>query len=381
MRKAFKTSSKEVIASLLDQADIVINGSRPWDIQVFDERFYDHILLFGSLGLGESYLGGWWESESLDQFFYKLLRGRIDRNFKACLPLVIIHLKSRILNRQNLSRSGQVGVRHYDLGNELFEHMLDTSMSYSCGYWQNAGNLEQAQQAKLDMICRKLQLDRGMRLLDIGCGWGGLVEYAARNYGVEAVGITISKEQVKLARKRCGGLPIEIRQQDYREVRETFDAIVSVGMFEHVGYKNYQDFMEMVSRSLRKNGLFLLHTIASNKTTYNCDPWFDKYIFPNGMLPSARQLAEVTENCFVLEDWHNFGTHYDKTLLAWYRNFETGWPQLQDKYGGEFFRMWKYYLLSLAGGFRARHIQLWQIVYSSCGLEKGYQSIRCLNCA
>lgn len=381
MRKAFKTSSKEVIASILDQADIVINGSRPWDIQVFDERFYDHALQFGSLGLGESYMGGWWECKSLDQFFYKLLRGRIDRNFKACLPLVIIHLKSRILNRQNLSRSGQVGVRHYDLGNDLFEHMLDTSMSYSCGYWQNAKKLEQAQQAKLDLICRKLQLDRGMRLLDIGCGWGGLLEYAVRNYGVEAVGITISKEQVKLARKRCGGLPIEIRQQDYREVRETFDAIVSVGMFEHVGYKNYQDFMEMVSRSLRKNGLFLLHTIASNKTTYSCDPWFDKYIFPNGMLPSARQLAEVTENCFVLEDWHNFGTHYDKTLLAWYRNFETGWPQLQDKYGDEFFRMWKYYLLSLAGGFRARHIQLWQIVYSSCGLEKGYQSIRCPNCA
>lgn len=284
------------------------------------------------------------------------------------------------MNRQSLKRSSQVGKHHYDLGNDLFTNMLDASMSYSCGYWQNAENLDQAQAAKLDMICRKLCLAPKMRLLDIGCGWGGLIEYATRNYGVEAVGVTISREQAKLAKERCSGLPIEIRLQDYRNVNETFDAIVSVGMFEHVGYKNYPTFMETVHRCLKDNGLFLLHTIASNTTTHSCDPWFDKYIFPNGMLPSAKQMTEATEKYFVLEDWHNFGAHYDKTLMAWYENFRNTWPELQDTYDDRFFRMWKYYLLSLAGGFRARHIQLWQIVFSPYGHEKGYSSIRCPNC-
>jgi len=380
MRKTFQSSSQEYITSLLKRADVLVNGSRPWDIQVLNTQFYDRIIQSGSLALGESYMDGWWECNALDRFFYNILRQKIDRSFDACIPLLINQLKSRLMNRQSLKRSSQVGKHHYDLGNDLFTNMLDASMSYSCGYWQNVENLDQAQAAKLDMICRKLYLAPKMRLLDIGCGWGGLIEYAVRNYGVEAVGVTISKEQAKLAKERCSGLPIEIRLQDYRNVKETFDAIVSVGMFEHVGYKNYPTFMETVHRCLKDNGLFLLHTIASNTTTHSCDPWFDKYIFPNGMLPSAKQMTEATEKYFVLEDWHNFGAHYDKTLMAWYENFRNTWPELQDTYDDRFFRMWKYYLLSLAGGFRARHIQLWQIVFSPYGREKGYSSIRCPNC-
>ncbi|MFV0439075.1 MAG: cyclopropane fatty acyl phospholipid synthase [Desulfopila sp.] len=380
MRKTFQSSGKAYITGLLAKADITVNGSRPRDIQVSNDQFYDRIIQQGSLALGESYMDGWWNCSALDQFFFAILRREVDKSFKNSLPLLVNHLKSRFTNRQSLRRSPEVGKVHYDLGNELFARMLDSSMSYSCGYWRDAENLEQAQAAKLEMICQKLNLGPKMRLLDIGCGWGGLVEYAARHYGVEAVGITISKEQAKLAQERCAGLPVTIRLQDYRHVAETYDAVVSVGMFEHVGDKNYRQFMETVERCLNPEGLFLLHTIGNNRTSHGCDPWFDKYIFPNGQLPSVKQVAAASENFFVMEDWHNFGAHYDKTLMAWHQNFLAAWPELADRYDERFFRMWQYYLLSMAGSFRARYIQLWQVVFSPGGKEHGYTSMRCPAC-
>lgn len=373
-------SAEQFFTDLLEQADIVVNGTRPWDIRIKNESFFDRVAADGSLALGESYMDGWWECDALDQFFFKILRNRIDEKVRISAPMLLTHLKSRLFNRQNKRKAFEVGEKHYDTGNDLFELMLDDHMAYSCGYWKDVDNLTDAQKAKLDIICRKLHLKPGMRLLDIGCGWGSLVRYAAENFGVEAVGITISREQADLAAKRCRHLPVDIRIQDYRETDETFDAVVSVGMFEHVGYKNYRKFMSVVKNCLKKNGLFLLHTIASNRTTHNCDPWFDKYIFPNGMLPSIKQIGSAMEPHFVMEDWHNFGIFYDKTLMAWHKNFCNHWPCLREKYDNRFFRMWSYYLLSLAGGFRARHMQVWQIVMSPEGAVGGYPSIRCPEC-
>jgi cyclopropane-fatty-acyl-phospholipid synthase len=277
------------------------------------------------------------------------------------------------MNCQSKKRALDVGRKHYDVGNTLFELMLDKHMAYSCGYWQGSGELDEAQDAKLDMICRKIKARPGMRILDIGCGWGSFVRYAAMNHKVEAVGLTISKEQAKLAAQRCAGLPVDIRLLDYRDLREQFDAVVSVGMFEHVGYKNYRHFMRVVNSCLRDGGLFLLHTIASNYSKKHCDPWFDKYIFPNGMLPSISQVGKASENVFVMEDWQNIGPHYDKTLMAWFGNFRSNWDQLQGSYNETFYRMWKYYLLSLAGAFRARDLQVWQIVFSKGGQVGGCQ--------
>ncbi|MEE4165524.1 MAG: cyclopropane fatty acyl phospholipid synthase, partial [Desulfocapsaceae bacterium] len=247
-------------------------------------------------------------------------------------------------------------------------------------YWKEADTLEKAQQDKLDIICRKLKLSKRMRLLDIGCGWGSLIHHAARHYGVEAVGITVSTEQADYAEQRCRGLPVTIILQDYRNLTGQFDAIASVGMFEHVGYKNYPTFMQVVRRCLKKNGLFLLHTIGSNRTQIRCDQWFDKYIFPNGMLPAIVQIGDALEGNFVMEDWHNLGVDYDRTLMAWYQNFEKNWNKIKSGYSESFFRMWRYYLLSLAGGFRARHMQVWQIVASPKGNVKGYTSVRCPEC-
>jgi cyclopropane-fatty-acyl-phospholipid synthase len=369
-----RDSSEQLISEIFALADIRINGTRPWDIQVHRPEFYNHILCGGSLGLGESYMAGWWDCLALDQFFFHVLRNDLDLKIKKSRSAILCTIKATLSNCQNKKKAMEVAEKHYDVGNDLFQCMLDKHMTYSCAYWtKGSRDLNEAQEAKLELICRKVKLAPGMRILDIGCGWGSFIRYAARNHGVEAVGVTISKEQAKLARERCTGLPVDIRLLDYRDLSEEFDAIVSVGMFEHVGYKNYRQFMQVVNTCLKPNALFLLHTIASNYSTHHGDPWFDKYIFPNGMLPSIEQVGKASENLLVMEDWHNIGTHYDRTLTSWFANFDQNWPGLQDKYGDTFYRMWKYYLLSMAGAFRSRSIQVWQIVFSRQGLPGGYQ--------
>jgi cyclopropane-fatty-acyl-phospholipid synthase len=281
-----------------------------------------------------------------------------------------------LLNLQRRSRAFQIGERHYDIGHDLFSHMLDKRLIYSCGYWKNASTLDEAQEAKLDLVCRKLHLTPGMRVLDIGCGWGGTAKFAAERYGVEVVGVTVSEEQANFAKELCRGSPVEIRLQDYRDVVGTFDRVLSLGMFEHVGPKNYLTFMSIARNSLADTGLFLLHTIGRNRSGSTTDPWLERYIFPNSMLPSARQICGAIEGSFVLEDWHNFGADYDKTLLNWCDKFDENWDALKRHYDQRFYRMWKYYLLSSAGAFRARKSQLWQLVLSPQGVPGGYRSPR-----
>lgn len=361
----------DYLEELLWSADIRINGDRPWDMQVHAADVADRIFAHGTLGVGESYMDGDWDVEALDEFICRVLRSRVDQQIRP-MKVVLHYLKARLVNRQTLSRARQVGEQHYDLGNDFYEAMLDSRMTYTCGYWKQAETLEQAQAAKLDLICRKLQLEPGMRVLDIGCGWGSFMAYAAEHYGVECVGVTISKEQAELACHRYQGLPLEFRLQDYREVTETFDRVVSIGMFEHVGNKNYRTYFETAHRCLREGGLFLLHTIGKNERRPQSDPWIDKYIFPNGELPSVGQIGDAVDNLFVVEDLHNFGPDYDRTLMAWYRNFEAAWPRFSDRLGERFHRMWRFYLLSCAGAFRARDLQLWQWVLSRGGTEGVY---------
>jgi cyclopropane-fatty-acyl-phospholipid synthase len=368
--------TKETTRKLLSLAGIVIDGKNPWDIVVNNDAFYSKVMSWGSLGLGESYMDGWWECQKLDEFFFRILSKDIERQVKKNWVLLAGGLGTRIINLQSGKRAFQIGQRHYDIGNDLFIRMLDKRMAYSCGYWRNAGTLDEAQEHKLDMICQKLGLQPGMSMLDIGCGWGSLARYAAEKYQVKVLGITVSREQVELARTLCRGLPVEIKLQDYRDVRERFDRIASVGMIEHVGYKNYRTFMRVVYRCLENDGLFLLHTIGGNHSRTSVDPWINRYIFPNGMLPSFKQLGSAIEGLFVMEDWHSFGADYDKTLMAWHRNFEDSWDTLKTNYDERFHRMWRYYLLSCAGSFRARKNQLWQIVLSREGILGGYQSFR-----
>ncbi|EPZ3034226.1 cyclopropane fatty acyl phospholipid synthase [Yersinia enterocolitica] len=365
-----------IVQEMLSRADIEINGSRPFDIRVNNPDFFKRVLQEGSLALGESYMDGWWECDRLDIFFQRVLRAGLEHQLPHHFKDTLRIAAARIINLQSKKRAWIVGKEHYDLGNDLFSLMLDPNMQYSCAYWKDAATLEQAQENKLQMICEKLQLAPGMKLLDIGCGWGGLAAYAARHFGVSVSGVTISAEQQKLAQKRCEGLDVTILLQDYRDLDEQFDRIVSVGMFEHVGPKNYNTYFKVVKRNLKPDGLFLLHTIGANRTDLSVDPWIDKYIFPNGCLPSVQHIAKASEPYFIMEDWHNFGADYDRTLMAWYERFQAAWPKLAENYSPRFERMFSYYLNACAGAFRARDIQLWQVLFSPNGVEGGIRVAR-----
>ncbi|MFZ9406570.1 MAG: cyclopropane fatty acyl phospholipid synthase [Burkholderiaceae bacterium] len=363
---------------LLDIADVRIQGDRPWDLQIHHPDTLVRILSRGSLGLGESYMDGWWDCDQLDEFFARVLHAKLDEQVSGA-RMAWLALRARLFNLQTERRAWQVGREHYDLGNELFEGMLDPFMAYSCGYWAQATTLDDAQEAKLDLVCRKLGLKPGMTLLDIGCGWGSLMRFAAKHYGVQCTGLTISREQADWGKARARELPVQFELTDYRSFNthgeQRFDRIASIGMFEHVGHKNYSAYFACARRSLSEDGLFLLHTIGKNRSGASIDPWTEKYIFPNGALPSVTELAEASEPMFVLEDWHNFGADYDRTLMAWHERFEVLWPSLKDRYGDRFGRMWRYYLLSCAGTFRARSNQLWQVVLSPRGVGGGYRRV------
>lgn len=361
---------RQRLERLLAHADVHIDGERDWDLQMRDPRLPMRLLAQGSLGLGESYMDGWWDARSLDGLLFHLLDVRIDERVRG-VAAYLDGLRAQLFNLQTRSRSFTVGERHYDLGNDLYAAMLGKRLVYSCGYWREANTLDEAQEAKLDLVCRKLGLQPGMHVLDIGCGWGEALKFAAQRYGVSGVGVTISREQADYARRLCVGLPIEIRVQDYRELDETFDRIFSIGMFEHVGVKNYRRYFEVARACLRKDGLFLLHSIGSNQSRHHTDPWIARYIFPNSMLPSTAQIARAVEDVFVIEDWHGFGPDYDRTLQAWRDNIEAAWPRLPP-YDERFRRMWRFYLAGSMASFRARRIQLWQVVLSPRGVRGGY---------
>lgn len=381
LRRSADESLQQRFQSLFDHADVVFNGKRDWDIRVHNLHLFSRLLRNGSLGFAEAYMDGWWDCPRLDRMFTRILAADLSKKVMgiARLKWVASACWHALVNLQKESRAFEVGEVHYDIGNDLYQHMLDPTMSYSCGYWAYADDLDTAQQHKLDLICRKLELQPGMTLLDIGCGWGGLAEYAARHYGVKVTGITISREQKKLAERRTklmSGLPVDIQLIDYRSLKGQFDRIVSVGMFEHVGPKNYRKYFRTVKRLLKAEGLFLLHSIGDERTTHVTDPFISKYIFPNGKIASRKHLHDTSLDLFRLEDWHNFGPDYDRTLMAWAKNFERAWPELEANYSERFYRMWRYYLYSCAGFFRCRNGQLWQVVFAHPDRQAEYRSLR-----
>ncbi|MDO8523761.1 MAG: cyclopropane fatty acyl phospholipid synthase [bacterium] len=370
-------SARQTIEKFLEGTPITINGPHPWDPHIYDERVYRRVLSGGSLALGESYMDGWWDTEDLAEFINRILHAHIEEKFPLSFEGLFYFIRARLSNLQSRARAKQVVKTHYDTGNDLYLSFLDSYNQYTCAYFKGTDDLEIAQQKKLELICKKLQLKASDKVLDIGSGWGGFAKYASEHYGCHVTGISISDEQIKYARQFCKGLPVTIVKTDYRDIVGMFDKVVICGMLEHVGYKNYPMLMRIVHRALAKEGLFLLHTIGNSWSVYSAEPWINKYIFPNGMLPSIAQIGRSIENLFVMEDWQNFGADYDRTLMAWFGNFDAAWPTLKEKYGERFYRMWKYYLLSMAGAFRSRrNNQLWQIVLSKGGVPGGYISLR-----
>lgn len=384
----FEQKAEKWFQDLIRPAGITLNGQQPFDIQVHDSRMFNRILLKGFLGLDESYMDGQWDCQQPDELTFRLLRAKVDESagHLRFLPELLNALRSRVINLQSKGRAFIVGQRHYDIGNDLYQPMLGKVMAYSCARFQERATLDQAQLNKYDLICRKLKLTPGSTILEIGCGWGTLAKYVAENFDCKVIGLTVSKEQAAYARELCAGLPVEILLMDYRDFSEQVDAIVSIGMIEHVGFKNYETYFDVARRCLKPDGLFLLHTIGSSVSTIIPNAWMEKYIFPNGLTPSLAQLAKAIEGRFVIEDIHNFGSDYAPTLMTWYRNFHQALDsgqldsrQLDQKYSDghyNFTRVWDFYLLSCAGAFRARTNQLYQLVLSPQGVLGGYESVR-----
>lgn len=370
-------SRKRRIIELFALAGIEIGSSQPWDIQVHNDRFYRRVMANGSLGLGESYMDGEWDCQALDQLFDRIIKHRLGEKLGFTLPLALLVMASRLQNRQTLGRAGKVADVHYDLPVDIFEATFDKRLTGSCGYWKNAATLDEAQDAKLDLICRKIGLKKGDTLLDIGCGWGSFIGYAAKQYDAECLGITISPVQVEYAKAHYAELPVQPMLQDYRKFAgPKVNHLVSMGMFEHVGAKNYRTYFECARRYMKDDGLFLLHTIWENERYPTIDAWQNKYIFPNGDLPSVGQITTAIEGLFVVEDVHNFGVFYDRTLMAWNAKFQSNRLEMARRHGERFCRMWEYYLLQCAGAFRCRHISVGQFVLSPHGLRSGYESVR-----
>jgi cyclopropane-fatty-acyl-phospholipid synthase len=359
-------SAADLVRDLFAGAGVTVGGNAPWDPQVHDDRVYARVLRDGTLGIGESYVEGWWDCAALDQMIDRILRARLDLVVRESWVLLSQAIRARLTNLQT-ARPFEVGERHYDIGNDLYRPMLGSRMMYTCAYWKDADTLDAAQEAKLDLVCRKIGLAKGMRVLDLGCGWGGFASFAAERYGASVVGYTVSREQVAWVKEHHAGLPIEIRLDDYRNATGTYDAVVSIGLLEHVGPKNHRAYMKLAARRLAPGGVIFMHTIGGNQVRAQIDPWFHKYIFPNAVIPTLGQLTTAMEKVLVAEDVQNIGPHYDRTLLAWWANFDAAWPELRARYGDTFYRKWKFYLLSSAAAFRARYLNLYQIVATVTG--------------
>jgi cyclopropane-fatty-acyl-phospholipid synthase len=360
-------NAKEKVQEILALAGIELNGPHPWDMQVHNEHFYQRVLSHGSLGLGESYMDGWWDVPQVDEFFHRVQKARLHEKV-VTFAVTWLAIKAGVFNRQSRSYSEKVAREHYDRGNDLYQAMLDPYMQYTCAYWKDAKTLDEAQENKLRLVCRKLYLKPGMKVLELGCGFGGLARFMAAEYGCEVVSYNISHEQMRFAREFCNGLPVRLEEKNYRDAArepEPFDRVAAVGLCEHIGHKNYRSFLELAHAKLKDGGLFLLHTIGGIKSLISTDPWIDRYVFPRSTIPSITQLGAAMENLWVMEDWHNFGPDYDRTLMAWWNNFNTRYCTLdKQRYDQRFYRMWKLYLLMSAGAFRARRLNLWQIVLS-----------------
>ena len=326
----------------------------------------------GIYAIGEAYIAGLWTTDRLDDFIFKLLTTPQPKPSLFAQAKMFIHVMDRYLfNRHNGRRAFNIGTQHYDLGNDLFRAMLDPSMTYTSGYWAQASTLAAAQEAKLDLLCRKLDLRPGMSVLDIGCGWGNFARYAAEHYGVHVTGVTVSQQQAEEARRRCVGLSVEIRLQDYRAVTETFDRVVSIEMIEAVGRKNLPTFYRVVEDRLNDDGIFVLQAITGDTWSRTSDRrldeyslWLVTYIFPDGYLPTQRELSGCGSTSLRIEDWQSFGQDYDRTLLAWADNFANHWDELKNRYDEAFRRRWEFYLCGCAAAFRANRFDVCQIVYS-----------------
>lgn len=365
--------AEQFTKKVMSRAGISLNGNLPWDIQVHDDRFFDCVYQSASEGLGNSYVQGYWDSDDPSETLGRFIAVGARRSVKGAVA------HNMLITREEQIRSLEVVDSHYEAKNGLYTNMLDPYMQYSCALWHDeTQSLAEAQINKMLLIGQKLDLQPGDHVLDIGCGWGGLPKFLAENFGCRVTGINLAQHHIDFAQQNMSHKNVKVIKLDYRDIQDKYDKIYCIGVSEHFGLHNYKQFMHIVHNHMKPNGIFLLHTIGENVTRPQADPWITKNIFPNGYIPSLSLVSQCAEGIFVTEDVHNFNTSYDKTLLAWDKNFQEQWnsirslhPELDSR---EFYRMWRYYLNFCAGGFRKRCTQLYQFVFTRIQDQRNYKT-------
>lgn len=367
----FTSLCKAGVSYLFQRAGIVVGK----DIIVADDSFYYDVAVKGSLGLGEGFVSGKWTTPDLVSTIRKLsdspLLTKVQYWLGWLYPLQWLKSLVLLVLGQTRAEAREVGSQHYDLSTAMYENMLGKPMIYSCGYWKGVDTLEDAQNQKMDLLCRKLQLKPGQSVLEIGCGWGDFAIYMANNYGVTVVGLTISENQRLTAEKRAKLAGVEDKVvfllEDYRDHTLKYDRIVSVGMLEHVSSSMLSTYFQQVHDLLLTGGLAVIHSITKKQSTSIRDPWISKYIFPNSAIPSnSSWVSALNHVALEIEDVQNIGPDYAKTLHAWYDRYTRFCDMVSSENG----RMWQFYLNCCEAQFLSRNLNVWQMVLSKQRLER-----------
>lgn len=348
------------------------NSGDPVHLRFTSAKWEREVALDPALKLGEAYMEGGFEFVKGD--IYKLLEiifestGPIAENQMWMKAMSFIRTATkRFVQMNTLKRSARNVQHHYDLSGKLYDLFLDPDRQYSCAYFQTPDtDLNEAQLAKKRHLAAKLQVNKGEKLLDIGCGWGGLGLYFARVLGADVTGVTLSHEQFGIANQRAKTLGLENRAkfllEDYRNLNAQFDKIVSVGMFEHVGIGHFKEYFDHVKRLLKPDGRFVLHSIGRSGEPGATNPWIAKYIFPGGYIPSLSEVIPVIEKSgLIITDIEILRLHYAETLKAWRQSFLAHWDEAKALYDERFCRMWDFYLAASESAFRWQGMMVFQI--------------------
>jgi len=357
-------ATRRAVEQVFEGAGVRCNGSRLFDPQILDDRFYTACATRGTLGFGESYVANWWACDDLEELAYRLTVSRINQVGRFAPLLAMSYLVSLLRNNQTLERSRRVADRHYNIGNDLFFSFLGRYRNYSCALFEGTESLDAAQKAKMERICELLELSERDHLLDVGGGWGHLARHAALQHGCTVTSINIADEQITYAREMCAGLPVDVRKCDYRQLTGRYTKAAVVAMFTHVGSKNHRTFFECIHRCLPEGSRLVMETVGSSHSNVTLEPWTERHIFPGGVVPSLRQIDHAASGLFVRGYTREFGSHYVLTLRAWYDNLMAAWPELSTRYSESTLRTFEYFFLTVAGTFRAGRLKHWHLVMS-----------------